>query len=425
MRNYISKLPSAVFAETWPRRVVVLGATGSIGRSTLSVISNMPGYFKVLALAGGRNIDLLAEQALEFTPPYLAVQDDEAAARLKAALAGVAGYKPTILSGPAGYSALAVLPEADMVLSGQSGAAGLNATFAAVRAGKVIALANKESLILAGDIIRAECARSGAMLLPVDSEHNAIFQCLMGQNTRALPERLEAARLGEGKKVPTVALKRIILTASGGPFLGRDAASLSRVTKADALAHPTWNMGAKITIDSSTLMNKGMEYVEACHLYGVPPAKVDVVIHPQSIIHSFVEFEDNSRLAQLGVPDMRVPISDCLGWPYRLHSGADELDLTKYPPLSFFKPDTEAFPALGYWREAYEEGRGMTVALNAANEVAVALFLDEKISYTGITRLSRLVLDKWDESAPPQDIDAVLGMDAKARALARQFAAQL
>lgn len=428
MLNYISSLPSTAFAEKWPRKIVVLGCTGSIGRSAMSVLEHMEGYFEVLALGGGRNVKLLAEQATRWRPKFLAVQDEAADKELKAALngmSGLKGYAPEVLTGQEGYSALAALPEADLVLSGQSGAAGLRATYAAVKAGKVIALANKESLILAGDIIRKACKESGAALLPVDSEHNAIFQCLMGQNTRALPQKTEAVKLGGAYGfVPTQALKKIILTASGGPFLGRSAESLKSVTKKDALAHPTWNMGAQITINSSTLVNKGMEYVEACHLFGLPPAQVEVIVHPQSIIHSLVEFKDSSRLAQLGVPDMRIPISDCLGWPYRIDSGAAELDLTK-TPLTFFKPDAEAFPALGYWREAYEQGRGMTVALNAANEVAVALFLDERISYTGITRLSRLVLDNWAEGAAPADIDAVLGMDAKARAMAVEFASRL
>lgn len=409
MLNYITNLPAEAFAAAAPRRVALLGSTGSIGCSALAVLAREPERFQVMALACGRNVRLLFEQALCWRPGLLGVADADGAAALRALLAGTPGYAPEICVGQAGYAEIAALPEADLVFSAQSGAAGLIATHAAARAGKVIALANKESLVLAGEIIRDICRTSGASILPVDSEHNAIFQCLIGQSGRGLAAG------------PGAPLKRIILTASGGPFRGRSAASLRGVSKAEALAHPTWNMGRKITVDSATLMNKGLEYVEACHLFGLGPERVEVLVHPQSVIHSIVEYADNSRLAQLGVPDMRIPIACCLGWPERIHSGAAELDLTARP-LTFEPPDLQAFPALGYWKEAHAGGRGLTVALNAANEVAVDLFLHDEIDFSGISALARRVMEDWDESAAPAGIEDVLGMDEKARRLARELA---
>lgn len=411
MLNYISQLPPDGFASASPRRVAVLGSTGSIGRNALLVLKDNPERFKVVGLACGRNIQMLYAQAAVFRPPCLGVSDETGAMRLKELLARMTGYKPRIFIGQMGYAQMAALDEADLVLSAQSGASGLNATYAAVKAGKVIALANKESLVLAGDIIRKGCRESGACILPVDSEHNAIFQCLCGQSGRGLSPGGERG----------AALKRIILTASGGPFRGRSASSLAGVTKAEALAHPTWRMGVKITIDSATLMNKGMEYVEACHLFGLEPYQVKVIVHPQSIIHSIVEYQDNSRLAQLGVPDMRIPISCCLGWPERVNSGAAELDLTRQD-LTFHNPDIEAFPALTCWQDAHSAGAGLTVALNAANEVAVDLFMQDKVDFLGITRLARRVMDAWDEPAAPSGIEEVLAMDEKARRLAGELA---
>ncbi|MCL1916504.1 MAG: 1-deoxy-D-xylulose-5-phosphate reductoisomerase [Desulfovibrionaceae bacterium] len=418
MLNYISQLPTERFAATWPRRVAVLGSTGSIGRSALAVMERLPDYFQVAALAGGNNAPLLAEQAMRWRPSCLAVRDEQTALALRDLLAPARDYHPEILRGAEGYDLAAALPEADLTLSAQAGAAGLRGTYAAARQGKVVALANKESLVLAGELIRTECLRSGASILPVDSEHNAVFQCLCGQLTTRLPGGLEATPLpGSSDPVPGVALRRIILTASGGPFLGLDPASLDKVTPKEALAHPTWNMGTKISIDSATMMNKGMEYVEACRLFGLRPDQVEVLIHPQSVIHSLVEFKDASRLAQLGAPDMRIPIAYCLGWPYRLESGGRELDLATGPDLTFSTPDPRLFPALDYWREAMTGGRGLTIALNAANEVAVSLFLEEKISFAAITRLARMVLDQWDEKAEPADLESVAALDARARTM--------
>lgn len=417
MLDYISRLPGPDYARKWPRSLVILGSTGSIGQNTLAVAAEQPDYFTILALAGGKNVKLLAEQAERWKPRFLAVQDDTCAAALRPLLS----YKPEILIGREGYMALAALPEADMVVSAQVGAAGLAGTAAAARAGKVIALANKESLVMAGDILRGLCAENGASILPVDSEHNAIFQCLMGQQTLSFAPSLTAPAKGQTPP-PCVDVRRLVLTASGGPFRRRDKEFLEQARKEDALAHPVWNMGAKISVDSATLMNKGLEIIEACHLYGLPPQNVDVLIHPQSIVHSFVEYTDNSQLAQLGRPDMRIPISHCLGWPWRLNSGAGALDLLESGPLSFEKADEELFPAMRLCRLAVSGGRGLCLALNVANEVAVSLFLQDRISFTGITALVRKMLESWNESRAPANVEEALLYAEKARTLAEEMA---
>ena len=318
----------------------------------------------VLGLSCARNIKTLAEQAQEFRPPSLAVLDEASAAGLRKLLP--TGYTPEILVGSEGYARLAALPEADTVLSAQVGAAGLAGTLAAALAGKVICLANKESLVLAGDMLRQVCARTHASILPVDSEHNAIFQCLAGR----------------GQEVD-----RLLLTASGGPFRGRSREELRNVTRAQALDHPNWKMGAKISIDSATMMNKALEVVEAFHLYGVPLEKITVLVHPQSLVHSLVQFTDGSQLAQLGTPDMRIPIAACLFWPRCVDTGVPPLDLVKAGTLQFFAPDDEAFPALKLARRALRERGGMSVVMNAANEAAVELFLSGKCAFADIADL--------------------------------------
>lgn len=375
MIDYISPLPDQRWQTAWPRSVSILGSTGSIGRSALEVLRLEPEKFTVTALAGAMNVPLLTEQALEFRPRFLAVQSPEGAAALRARLPK--GYTPEILVGQDGYETLASLPEADIVLSAQVGAAGLRATVAAAEAGKVIALANKESLVLAGSRIRALCAATGAVILPVDSEHNALFQCLAGNDAKAV--------------------SRIILTASGGPFRGKTRGQMADVTVEAALAHPNWSMGAKITIDSATMMNKGLELIEAHHLYGLALERIEVVVHKESIVHSLVEYRDGSQLAQLGSPDMRVPIAHCLGWPQRLATGVKRLDLAACGTLTFAAPDEEAFPALGLAKRALREGGGYPVVLNAANEEAVAAFLAERIGYLGIADLVERALDVYKD----------------------------
>ncbi|MDR2892536.1 MAG: 1-deoxy-D-xylulose-5-phosphate reductoisomerase [Deltaproteobacteria bacterium] len=410
--NYISGLsyPSDTTSEpNRPRNLVLLGSTGSIGRSTLDVVASNPNAFRVLALAGGKNVKLLAEQAEAWRPSYLAVQDDQARQELLPLLR----YQPEVLSGQEGYVSLAALPEADLVLSAQVGAAGLRGTLSAVRAGKLVALANKESLVLAGDLIRAECGRSKACILPVDSEHNAIFQCL----------GLQSSQINHSDAVQKdcSGLRRLILTASGGPFRGKSREFMEKAGKREALAHPTWSMGAKITIDSASLMNKGLEIIEASHLFGLPDRLIDVVVHPQSLIHSMVEFEDNSILAQLGPPDMRVPIASCLGWPGRMPNRSSGLNLLGLPPLTFEAPDASNFPALNLCRAALNGGNGLSVALNAANEVAVILFMADKIGFCGISRLVAAVLEKWDQRGAPQSLEEILELDEKARRLALEL----
>ena len=374
--RYISEAPS----EAWRRGVrqlVLLGSTGSIGGNTLAAIRSRPRECVVLGLSCARNIKTLAEQAQEFRPPYLAVLDEASAAGLRKLLP--TGYTPEILVGSEGYARLAALPEADTVLSAQVGAAGLAGTLAAALAGKVICLANKESLVLAGDMLRQVCARTHASILPVDSEHNAIFQCLAGR----------------GQEVD-----RLLLTASGGPFRGRSREELRNVTRAQALDHPNWKMGAKISIDSATMMNKALEVVEAFHLYGVPLEKITVLVHPQSLVHSLVQFTDGSQLAQLGTPDMRIPIAACLFWPRCVDTGVPPLDLVKAGTLQFFAPDDEAFPALKLARRALRERGGMSVVMNAANEAAVELFLSGKCAFADIAELVSAAMDAHAAGEP-------------------------
>ena len=387
MLQYITALPSPAWEQTFPRSVVLLGSTGSIGVSTLRIIERHPDLFTVTALAGGRNIERLTEQALRWRPPYLGVQTEEGRAALCANLP--ADYRPEIVAGPQGYAALAALLEASTVLSAQMGAAGLRATWAAARAGKVICLANKESLVLAGAMLRDLCTRSGAVILPVDSEHNAIFQGLQGRDPATV--------------------KRIILTASGGPFRGKDRAFLATVTPQQALKHPNWSMGAKITIDSASMMNKGLEVIEAHHLYGLPPERIGVLVHPQSLVHSLVEYADGSLMAQAGTPDMRLPIAYCLEWPLCLDAGVPPLDLAGAGALTFEEPDLLSFPCLDLARRTIGSGTALPVTLNAANEVAVAAFLAGRIGFMDIPDLIARALDACAAPDPVslEDIEAL------------------
>ena len=378
--RYISAPPPAFWQKLKRRSLVILGSTGSIGRSALDVVDKRPGAFAVAGLGCATSTAQLAEQALKYRPAHLAVLDEAAARRLEALLP--AGYAPTILTGPEGYRTIASIDGADTVLSAQSGAAGLAGTLAAALAGKVVCLANKESLVLAGDLLRRVCRATGASILPVDSEHFAIFDCLSGRKDDA---------------------ERPVLTASGGPFRGRKAGELAAVTPEMALRHPNWNMGAKITVDSATLMNKALEFIEACQLYGVSPDNVEVLVHPQSIVHSLVVFRDQSQLAQLGVPDMRLPIGACLLWPSVDGPLAAPLDLAQAGALTFERPDHEAFPALTLAKKAMQVRAGMSVVLNGADEEAVKLFLEGRCAFTDIAasvagameaHLARLKMEK-------------------------------
>lgn len=414
MARYISALPGP--APGGRRRLVLLGSTGSIGRSALAVIGLAPERFELRALAGARNLELLAAQAGRFRPDYLALLHEKDIPALRALLP--AGYSPQILHGRGGYEDLARLDDADLLLSAQVGAAGLRATYAAAQSGKIIALANKESLVLAGGLIRKACARSGASVLPVDSEHNALFQCLVGTFGQAAEAAFAAPEIRD--------VRRLILTASGGPFFGKSREELAAVTPDAALAHPNWNMGPKVSIDSATLMNKGLELMEAAHLFGLPMERLEVLVHRESIIHSLVEFEDHSQLAQLGRPDMRVPISFCLGWPERAPSGVGPLDLADLGKLTFSRPDDKTFPCLNLARRAQERGQGAPVVLNAANEVAVAAFLERRLPFVAIPALVEDCLEAHqagrfaahEAGKEPESVEAVLALDAEVRAKA-------
>lgn len=390
MVSFISPLPTD---HPTPKPLVLLGSTGSIGVSALKVVAQHPERFKVLALAGAYNAKRLAEQADAFRPPMLAVLDNDAAAELKALLP--AGYAPDILVGPDAYVELATLEEAHTVLAAQVGAAGLPPALAAARAGKTIALANKEALVLAGHLFREACHASGACILPVDSEHNALFQALAGH---------------DGADVT-----RLILTASGGPFRGKTRADLEAVTREQALNHPNWSMGAKISIDSATLMNKGLEVIEACHLFGLPPENVDVVVHPQSIVHSLVEYADRSMLAQLGPTDMQIAIAYALGWPGRLPLDLEPLDLVRAGHLTFEAPALDIFPCLAYAFESMKAGPSHPVVLNAANEIAVERFLAGAVGFTDIPALVGRALDKH-AGATVDTLEAIVEIDTATRA---------
>lgn len=376
------------------KHVTILGSTGSIGRSALEVISRCRDRFKVVGLTAKNNIELLEEQIKAFNPEIAAVADETGALQLRKKL----GIR--VLSGDSGIAEIASYNKADFVLSAIIGFAGLLPTLSAVRAGKTIGLANKESLVVAGEIVMSEAARSGARIIPVDSEHSAIFQCIEGRNRESI--------------------KRIVITASGGPFVGKTAGELNDVSPEDALRHPIWSMGRKITIDSATLMNKGLEVMEAHHLFGFSPDMIDVLIHPQGIIHSMIEFRDRSCIAQLSVPDMKGPIAYALTYPERLDDTMPFLDLSAVGKLTFQKPDTECFPCLLYAYEAAKEGGTMPAVLNAANEIAVEAFLQKIIGFNDIPVVINNTM-QLHERKPALEIDAVVEADRWAREKAKEY----
>ena len=378
--------------------LVILGSTGSIGESTLDVTARHPDRFRIVALAARSNEEALYRQCLQFRPGYAAMQDVAAGGRLKERLAG-ARSETRVLAGAQALITVATLPEADLVMAAIVGAAGLSPTLAAATAGKQLLLANKEALVLAGALLLDAARASGSRILPIDSEHNAIFQCLP-------PSRDERG--------PPPGVSRIVLTASGGPFLKTCRGDLASVTPEQAVAHPNWRMGRKISVDSATLMNKGLELIEACHLFSVTPDRVSVVIHPQSIVHSLVEFEDGSILAQLSQPDMRVPIAYALGWPERIASGVESLDLVRVGQLAFEAPDLERFPCLALAVQAARAGGTAPAVLNAANEVAVAAFLDRRLNFAGIPAVIDSVLQQHNLK-PVRTLEDALAADAWAR----------
>jgi 1-deoxy-D-xylulose-5-phosphate reductoisomerase len=380
------------------KRIAILGSTGSIGRSTLSVVEAFPERFQVVAIAAGRNLDLAFEQAQRWRPQVISVALQSHAENLKSRLKSAGANGIDIVHGASGTVQVATHPEVDFVVSAIVGVAGLEATYEAVRAGKTVGLANKECLVAAGELITAEARKQGKPLLPIDSEHNAVHQCLRG------------GRMNE--------VRRIWLTASGGPFLHTPKSKFADITVQEALNHPTWKMGNRITIDSATLMNKGFEVIEACRLFNLPAEQVGVIVHPQSTIHSLVEFVDGSILAQLSVTDMRLPILYALTYPDRIPSDLN-FSLSDLRHLDFSPPDMEKFPCLQLAYEAARAGGGKTVALNAADEVAVSAFLDGSIGFKEIP----VVIEDVVSETPVgklESIKEVLAVDQKARASARE-----
>jgi 1-deoxy-D-xylulose-5-phosphate reductoisomerase len=379
-----------------PRRVTILGSTGSIGCSTIDLIERDPDAYVVEALTANRSVDALADQARRFNARFVAVADPDFYAALKTAMSG------TTAEIAAGREAIveAAARDADWVMAGIVGAAGLEPTLQAARAGAVIALANKECLVCAGDLMLDEIAKSGATLLPVDSEHNAVFQVFDFDRRDSI--------------------EKIILTASGGPFRETSLEDMAKATPAQAVAHPNWDMGAKISVDSATMMNKGLELIEAYYLFGIPEDRIDILVHPQSIIHSMVSYIDGSVLAQLGTPDMRTPISFTLAWPRRMTSPSARLDLGEIATLTFESPDSERFPALRLAREALKTGGSAPTILNASNEVAVAGFLGGDLGFLDIPRVVEETLEKIPASVIGS-VDDVLSVDKAARQVAEEI----
>lgn len=395
------------------KQLTLLGSTGSIGCSTLDVVRHNPHRFAVTALVAGKNVARMAEQCLEFTPRY-AVMDDAACARELGAILTQHGSRTEVLSGQQAACDMAALDEVDQVMAAIVGAAGLLPTLAAIRAGKRVLLANKESLVTCGRLFMEAVKESGAQLLPVDSEHNAIFQSL----PQPFQRNLGYADLEQN------GVASILLTGSGGPFRETPLAELAAMTPDQACRHPNWSMGRKISVDSATMMNKGLEYIEARWLFNASARQMEVLIHPQSVIHSMVRYQDGSVLAQLGEPDMRTPIAHTMAWPDRVNSGVKALDFCQLGTLSFAAPDYDRYPCLKLAMEAFDQGQAATTALNAANEVTVAAFLDSRIRFIDIAALNLSVLERMD-LREPQSIDDVLAVDALARETAQKQVSHL
>lgn len=389
------------------QQITVLGATGSIGSSTLDVIERHPKRYQVYALTAHQQVEKLALLCQRFQPAYAVVATEQAAEQLHGLLA-VTETVTQVLCGEQALAEVASAPEVDAVMAAIVGAAGLKPSLAAVKAGKKLLLANKEALVMSGQLLIELAQRSGAVILPIDSEHNAIFQCLPSHYPKQLAE---------------VGVRKLLLTASGGPLRHMSYAELEQVSPAEACAHPNWSMGRKISVDSATLMNKGLELIEACWLFNLPPAQIEVVVHPQSIIHSMVEYVDGSILAQLGNPDMRTPIAHAMAWPERIESGVQSLNFFELAALEFYPPDTERFACLRLAREAMDAGGVAPAILNAANEVAVAQFLAGQLKFTQIPQLIEAVLTSTPHSAA-DDLAKVYQADYYAREQAQQWLAQ-
>jgi len=384
------------------QRLCLLGATGSIGTSTLDVVARHPDRYRIQALTAHRDVASMTILCERFRPALAVMADASAAAALADALGP--DHPTQVQAGEAGVVEAAADPEVDTVVAGIVGAAGLASCLAAVKAGKRVLIANKEALVVAGDLVMAAARRSGAVVLPIDSEHNGLFQCL----PETAPGRAE-------RSVNDV--DRLVLTASGGPFRTRPVETLATVTVAEACAHPNWSMGRKISVDSATMMNKGLEVIEASRFFGMESERVEVVIHPQSLVHALVQYRDGSTLAQLGRPDMRTPIAAALAWPERIEAGVEGLDMTRLGQLDFEPPEPGRFPCLGLARAALESGSASTAALNAANEIAVAAFLSGEIGFHRIAPVIEATLEGMTH-APMNDLDALLSHEQSARDIA-------
>ncbi len=386
------------------KKITVLGSTGSIGVSTLDVVARHPDQFQIFALTANGNVEVMVQQVRALSPRYAVMSDEHAAAQLRERLKDI-GSSTEVLGGEAALAQVAEHTDVDYVMAAIVGAAGLLPTLAAVRAGKRILLANKEALVMCGGLFMEAVQQSGAELLPIDSEHNAIYQCLPAKHRQGLA---------------SIGVRKLILTASGGPFRDKALAEFEHITPQQACAHPNWSMGQKISVDSATMMNKGLELIEACWLFNCSHDQVDVLVHRQSVIHSMVEYTDGSVLAQMGNPDMRIPIAYGLSWPQRIDSGVSSLNLAEIAQLDFEPLDHARFPCLSLAASAIAAGGTVPVALNAANEVAVAAFLEERLSYTGIYRLVDRVLQQYQQQAATS-VELVMAEDQRARQMANSL----
>ncbi|WP_020563789.1 1-deoxy-D-xylulose-5-phosphate reductoisomerase [Methylosarcina fibrata] len=389
--------------------ICILGATGSIGVSTLDVVARHPHLYKVVALTANNNIDLLFEQCLQHRPEFAVVVDEGKALSFREKISNSPVSDITVLSGHAALEQVSILDQVDSVMAAIVGAAGLLPSLAAAKAGKTVLLANKEALVMSGDIFMQAVKQSGAQLLPIDSEHNAIFQCMPGGYIAG--DTAEQAR-------------RILLTASGGPFRRMPIADMTHVTPAQAVAHPNWDMGKKISVDSATMMNKGLEMIEACILFNMKPEQIQVVIHPQSVIHSMVDYVDGTVLAQMGNPDMRIPIAHALAWPERFDSGAEPLNIFNVRQMDFEEPNLERFPCLRLAYKAIAAGGTLPTVLNAANEIAVDAFLNERIRFTDIPVVIERCMDST-EVKKAESLEIILDVDKNARILSKEIIAEL
>lgn len=391
------------------RQLVVLGSTGSIGCSTLDVVRQHPERFQVLALIAGQQIDKVFQQCLEFKPRYVAVRAEDSARHLRQMLADH-GCSTAVMAGADAYAELAAHPEADIVMAAIVGAAGLLPTLAAVKQGKTVLLANKEALVMTGQLFIQSVIDHKATLLPIDSEHNAIFQCL--------PPQLQAQSYQSDLQQAGIA--KLLLTGSGGPFRQLDLSLFDQITPAQAVAHPNWSMGQKISVDSATMMNKGLEFIETRWLFNCQPDDIQVVLHPQSIIHSMVQYTDGSVIAQLGQPDMRTPIAHAMAYPERIASSVKPLNFFELSSFTFEQPDPQRYPCLQLAIAACREGQGATTALNAANEIAVQAFLQEQIAFTAIAKINAQCLEQFTGS-DAQSLEAVLELDQQSRRVANSL----